>query len=456
VPQPQGPVEVQLRIGDDVHCARFATFAVDVAGTVRARQAPAPAACDAAPGCGNGVLTAAETCDDGNRADGDGCSSTCTLEDARGLCAGVPTSASTALRAVPVVTGLDRPVFVTAAPLDPDRLFVVEQDGLVRIVDHGVLRATPFLDLSHDIAFGTYDGMLGMAFHPDYASNGLFFVNFTNPDGATEVRHYQVSADPDVADAASGTTVIVLPIDVPPPAHNGGLVAFGPDGDLYVSMGDGSLGGDPFHRGQDDGVLLAKLLRLDVGTTPYAIPPTNPFAGDPTKRGEIWASGLRNPFRFSFDRATGDLYIGDVGQDAFEEIDVQPATSTGGENYGWSIFEADACYTPPCPPPAGFTFPVLAYPHTDGCDVTGGYVYRGCRLPALRGTYFYSDFCSAFVRTFRWSGGVATDAQDRTAEFPDVANVVSFGEDARGELYLVGYGNGADGAGAVYRIEPAE
>ena len=378
----------------------------------------------------------------------------------------MPATAGTALRSVRVASGLDRPVFVTAPPLDPNRLFIAEQGGLIRILDNGVLRPTPFLDLSGEMSCCNASGLLGMTFHPNYASNGFFFVNFTNLDGNTEVRRYHVSADPNVAEPASATTIIVLPIDPPAPVHNGGLVAFGPDGYLYVSMGDGGDGADVYHRAQDGGVLQGKLLRLDVNAATYTVPPSNPFVGAGPPLDEIWATGLRNPWRFSFDRGSGDLYLADVGQDALEEVNLQPAASIGGANYGWNVFEASACFEPPLPalvcpnPPTGFTFPVLEYDHSQGCSVTGGFVYRGCRLPDLRGTYFYSDFCTGFVRTFRYSGGAVTDPQDRTGEVAPggglaIDGVSSFGEDARGELYIVDYGFGLDGRGEVYRIEPA-
>ena len=461
ITRPQGPVDVRLAIGDDVHCARFETLSINKVGEVRAQLAPPPAAC-VPLGCGDGTVTDPEACDDGGRIAGDGCSPTCELENATALCAGIPGAAGTAVRAVPVATGLDLPVYVTSPPLDPYRLFIVEQTGLIRIVDHGVLQPTPFLDLSSEILCCDAEGVLGMTFHPDYRSNGLFFVNFTNHDGNTEVRRYQVSADPNVADPMSGTQIIVMPIDSSSPSHNGGLVAFGPDGYLYVSMGDGYfapwIGADVYQRGQDLGVLQGKLLRLDVDAPTYVVPPSNPFVANAAARPEIWAFGLRNTFRFSFDRATGDLYLADVGEEMREEVDVQPAASPGGENYGWSIFEGTNCFRPPCPdPPTGFTFPVVEYDHNrsevDGeCAVIGGFVYRGCRLPDLRGTYLYADLCAGFVRSFRWAAGALSDQQDRSTDLnPAASSIVSFGEDARGEMYIV-----HSDAGVVDRIEPAD
>ncbi|MFN8544411.1 MAG: PQQ-dependent sugar dehydrogenase [Candidatus Binatia bacterium] len=464
ITQPQGDVDLRLTIGPDVYCARFTSFDKNQAGLVKAKLAPPPPSCAPAPSpvCGNGIAEAPEECDDGGTADGDGCSATCQLENASALCAGVPTTSGTGLDSVLVAGGLTRPVHVTAPPLDPRRLFVVEQDGLVRVVRDGVLLPTPFLDVTGDVSCCGERGLLSLAFHPDYETNGVFFVNYTNNAGDTEVRRFTVSGDPDVANP-TGTLVIQVTQDFS--NHNGGQIAFGPDGYLYVGMGDGGSGGDPNERAQDPTQLLGKILRLDVSVSPYAVPATNPFVGAGAPLDEIWALGVRNPWRFSFDRGTGDLYIADVGQGAWEEVDVTAASSTGGENYGWDVFEANACFepTPPdatCPsPPTGFTFPVLAYDHGQGCSITGGFVYRGCRMPDLRGTYFYSDFCSAFVRTFVYAGGVATDQQDRTADVDPpgsatIGGVSSFGEDARGEVYVVDYGNGSTGQGAVYRVVP--
>jgi cysteine-rich repeat protein len=468
VTRPQEAVDVRLTIGPDTYCARFATFVQNVAGKVRARSAPPPATCAAPAGpiCGNGSAEAPEECDDGNTAPGDGCSPTCQLEDTSALCAGVPTTVGTGLDGVRVAQGLTRPVFVTAPRLDPNRLFIVEQDGLVRILDDGALRATPFLDLVDEAACCGERGLLSLAFHPDYESNGRFFVNYTNNAGDTVVARYQVSADPNVAD--EGTATVLLTVDQEAANHNGGQLQFGPDGYLYIGIGDGGGGGDPNERAQDPTFLLGKLLRIDVNAPTYVVPPSNPFAdgGATPPRDEIWALGLRNPWRFSFDRGTGDLYIADVGQAMREEVDVQPAASTGGENYGWDVFEGDRCFepTPPatsCPnPPTGFTAPVLVYDHGQGCSITGGYVYRGCAMPDLHGTYFYSDICTPFVRTFRGvSGGIAQDQQNRTADVAPggglaIGGVSSFGEDARGELYIVDYGGGAAGQGEVYRVVP--
>jgi glucose/arabinose dehydrogenase len=348
-----------------------------------------------------------------------------------------------------LASGLSMPLFATAPPGDTARLFVVEQTGRIRILRNDTLLPTPFLDLSAAISCCVERGLLGMAFHPQYGANGRFLVNYTDAAGATQVVRYSVSSDPNVADPA--TAVTVLSQSQPFANHNGGMLAFGPDGYLYIGLGDGGSGGDPQGNGQNPSTWLGKMLRLDVtGATPYAVPPSNPFVGQAGVLPEIWATGLRNPWRYAFDRATGDLYIADVGQNAREEINVQPAGSTGGQNYGWNIMEGTACYSPPtgCST-AGLTLPVHDYSHTDGCSVTGGYVYRGARIPMLTGAYFYGDFCGGWVRSFRWSGGVVSGHLDWVQLRPAGGQVSSFGEDGRGELYVVSL------AGSVYRIVPA-
>jgi cysteine-rich repeat protein len=453
--QPQGAIDVRFAVGGELYCTRFTRFAKNRAGKVIAREASAPPSCGTLTPttCGNGTREGSEECDDGNRVDGDGCSASCLLENASGLCAGVATGSGAHLASRLVVSGLDQPVHVAAPRLDPRRLFVVEQPGRIRIVKDEVLLADAFLDISTKVRCCQERGLLSVAFHPDFRANGRFFVYYTNSDGALVIARYQVSADPDVADASSGHILLTIPHPTYG-NHNGGQLAFGPDGYLYAGTGDGGGGGDPFENAQNSTVLLGKLLRLDVNieTPPYYVaPPSNPFVapGDPG-RDEIWAFGLRNPWRFSFDRATRDLYIGDVGQDTWEEVDVQPAASTGGENYGWDVFEGRHCFepapAPSCPdPPDGFTMPVLEYAHGTACSITGGFVYRGCSMPDLRGTYFYSDYCECFIRTFQGvSGGDAQNLADRTAELRPGAgrtfhHIVSFGEDARGELYIVDY-----------------
>ncbi len=411
--------------------------------------------CVCAGDCGNGLAEIAEECDDGNNTSGDGCRDDCVLEDASSLCDGVPTIPGTTLDKVLVDT-FSSPVLVTAPSLDPRRIFIVEQDGFIRIVKDGATLPTEFLDIDSKIASGGERGLLGLAFHPDYETNGRFFVNYTNNAGHTVIARYEVSlGDPDIADV--GSEEILLTINQPYANHNGGMVAFGADGYLYVGMGDGGGGGDPDETGQDDGELLGKMLRMDVDveTAPfYDVPPDNPNAGAGLPLGTIWAKGLRNPWRFSFDRGTGDLYIGDVGQNAIEEIDYEPVSSTGGVNWGWDIFEGTDCFEPDpdpdCPDPAtGFTFPIHEYSHGVGCSITGGYVYRGCTMPDLAGRYFYSDYCTPFVDTFVVSGGAATAFVDKTGELGASLNSISgYGEDSRGELYI------ASLDGSVWRIVP--
>ncbi|HEU0299055.1 MAG TPA: PQQ-dependent sugar dehydrogenase [Longimicrobium sp.] len=347
-----------------------------------------------------------------------------------------------AIRLQRVVQGLQSPVHL-AAPSGDARLFIVEQPGRIRIVENGTLLATPFLDIRARVGSGGERGLLSVAFHPQYAQNGTFFVNFTDLQGDTRVERFRVSADRNVADAASAELVIA--IDQPFANHNGGQLAFGPDGRLYVGMGDGGGGGDPQETGQDPMQLLGKLLRLDVDAArPYAIPAGNPYAGRTDGRAEIWALGLRNPWRFAFDRTAGLLYLADVGQNRLEEVNVVPAAQAG-VNYGWDVMEGTDCFEPAsgCSQ-AGLTRPVATYTHADGCSVTGGFVYRGQDIAALRGHYFYADYCNGWIRSFRYANGLVADA--REWELENVGNVSSFGEDGRGELYVVAHG------GAVYRI----
>ena len=348
-----------------------------------------------------------------------------------------------------VVEDLASPVFLTAPPGD-DRLFIVERAGRIVIVEAGVVRAEPFLDIRPLVTSGGERGLLGMAFHPQYAVNGQFFVNYTDSDNAsTEVVRYTVSDDPAVADGSSRLSI--LSVTQPFANHNAGMLAFGPDGMLYVGLGDGGSTGDPLNHAQRPETLLGSMLRLDVdGGTPYAIPADNPFVGHPTARPEIWAYGLRNPWRYSFDRATGDLYIADVGERIHEEVNFQPVSSPGGQNYGWRIMEGIACYNPPsgCPT-GGLTLPVHEYTHVDGCAITGGYVYRGSAVPAILGRYFYADFCTNWVRSILVSDGIAFGLRDHMGEFGPLPGIVSFGEDGHGELYTVSLN------GRVYRlVEP--
>jgi glucose/arabinose dehydrogenase len=338
-----------------------------------------------------------------------------------------------------VAQGLEHPLYLTA-PAGDARLFVVEQPGRIRVIAGGALRETPFLDITGKVSYGGERGLLSVAFHPDYAANGYFYVDYTDTAGDTRVERYRVSADPNVADP--GSAKLILFVDQPYSNHNGGLVVFGPDGKLYIGLGDGGSGGDPQGNGQAKGTLLGKLLRIDVDAgDPYAVPSDNPFAGESGARGEIWAYGLRNPWRFAFDRAAGRLYVADVGQGSREEVDVVPAAS-GGLDYGWSVMEGDECYGAASCNQAGLTLPVLAYGHSDGCSITGGYVYRGQSIAALRGTYFYSDYCSGWLKSFYYDGSV-TQQRDWGMS---LGSVLSFGEDSADELYVLTAG------GSVYRL----
>ena len=364
-----------------------------------------------------------------------------------------------------VASGLSRPLYVTAPPEDTDRLFIVEQHtGRVKILNFstGLINSTPFLDID-GLATGNEQGLLGLAFHPNYSTNGFFYVNFNDSSGTTNIRRYQVSAgNPDIANAGSGTTIMTY--SQPYSNHNGGWVGFGPDGFLYISSGDGGSGNDPGNRAQDiTNQKLGKILRIDVDaddfpsdpTRNYAIPSSNPFVGT-TGDDEIWAYGLRNPWRPSFDRLTGDFYIADVGQNQREWINFQPASSAGGENYGWRVMEGTQCNfandTLPCNDPS-FTSPIHEYLHSGapdgGFSITGGYVYRG-RITELRGIYFFADYVSNQIWSFRFDGTNKTEFMNRTTQLsPDVGSVgsiSSFGEDAAGNLYIV------DLSGEVFKI----
>ncbi len=350
-----------------------------------------------------------------------------------------------------VVRGLSEPVFLTHVPGDATRLFVAEKTGRIRIIQNGAILPAAFLDLRDSVSRGGEQGLLGMAFAGDYATSGRFVVSYTAPrgrlsGGTSVIARYNVSSgNPNVANSASGHTL--LEVDQPYDNHNGGMVTFGPDGFLYIGLGDGGGGGDPLDTGQDRTDHLGSLLRIDVsGASGYAVPPSNPYAGNAQFAPEVWNWGLRNPWRFSFDRSTGDLYIGDVGQSSREEINVVPASSTGGENYGWNELEGTICYQPGCDP-TGTLLPVLDYTHGIGCSVTGGYVYRGSAIPSLVGHYLYADYCSGWVRSFQYLGGQAVNRQDQPTLSPGVS-ITSFGEDATGELYVLTQN------GIVYRIVP--
>lgn len=350
-----------------------------------------------------------------------------------------------------IASGYNRPLYVTHSGDGSKRLFLVEQSGKIWVIRSGEKLSVPFLDLSGLItqsALGdesTEQGLLGLAFHPNYRVNGTFFVNYTDTNGNTVVARYQVSrSNPDIADSESGT--VIFDLAQPYANHNGGHLAFGPDGYLYISLGDGGSSNDPLGVGQNLALLLGSILRIDVDRDPqYAIPEDNPFVGVENARDEIWSYGLRNVRRFSFDRLTGDMYLGDIGQSSLEEVDFQPADSPGGVNYGWNAWEGNQIFSGE--PASNAMMPFFVYGHDHGCSVTGGYVYRGEAISSLTSTYIFGDFCSGQLwaawrdRDLNWqvTGLLHTDSA-----------ISSFGEDENGELYLVDY------TGALYRFDPAE
>jgi glucose/arabinose dehydrogenase len=346
-----------------------------------------------------------------------------------------------------VASGLILPLYLTA-PDGDTRLFIVEKGGMIRIVKDGSLLPIPFLDISGQVSSGSEQGLLGLAFHPQYATNGRFIVHYTDLAGDTRVSGFRVSPDPDVADAAS--EVSILAEDQPFPNHNGGQVLFGPDGYLYIMLGDGGGADDPGGRGQSLADLLGSILRVEpLESGGYAVPPDNPFVSTAGARPEIWSYGLRNPWRVTFDPATGDLYIADVGQSRWEEVDVSPSTDGAGRglNFGWSVMEGPECFRDSSCDQDALELPVLSYDHGDGCSITGGFVYRGAAIPALQGHYFYSDYCQGWVRSFRFEDGTAADQFQWPALAPG-GGVPSFGRDAIGELYVMSTD------GAVFKIMP--
>jgi glucose/arabinose dehydrogenase len=362
--------------------------------------------------------------------------------------ASAPSNNSIAVDIQPLVEGLQRPTFITSAGDGTDRLFVVEQVGRIRIIENGKLRAEPFLNIQSKVTTGGNEqGLLGLAFHPDYKNNGLFYVNYSRKgNGDNVIEQYQVSADSNLADANSARVLLTIPgLE---PNHNGGMLAFGPDGYLYIGAGDGGGAGDRHGtqgNGQSLNTLLGKILRIDVNGEPYKVPSNNPFVSQNGAQPEIWAYGLRNPWRFSFDRATDDLYIADVGQNSQEEVDFQPASSQGGENYGWRIFEGTRCYDAGlnCDQ-SGLVPPIATYSHDLGCSITGGYVYRGKQYPQLVGQYFFADYCTGIV----WASSRDASGKWNTRQIGKFDDTISsFGEDAAGELYVVGHGSGT-----IYRL----
>jgi glucose/arabinose dehydrogenase len=343
-----------------------------------------------------------------------------------------------------VVGGLVSPLAIVNAGDDSGRLFVAQQGGQIRIVRNGKLVGQPFLDIADRITTGGERGLLGVAFHPGYPADPRVFVDYTDKNGDTRVSAFRVDpANPDRLDPASERRLLF--VKQPYPNHNGGALVFGPDGDLYISLGDGGSGGDPQGNGQSLKTLLGKILRINVdrtnGALPYAIPPDNPYAtATDGRKPEIWLWGLRNPWRMSFDRLTGDLWIGDVGQDRWEEVDVQRAGAPAGTNFGWNRMEANHCYLPRTDCRAtGLTLPVAEYGHDQGCTVIGGDVYRGTGQPALYGGYLFADYCTGRV----WAIDPSVDGLRAPTVVADAKhNFTAFGEDQAGELYAVDISKG--------------
>ncbi len=391
-----------------------------LAGCGDSSPAPAPAACN-----GNGCEVVENT-----------------------PCGAIAPVAGTRFSSAVVAFGFSNPVHLAAPPDDP-RLFVVEQRGTIRRIEGGRPGPTPFLDISARVLAGGERGLLSIAFHPRYTENGRFFVYYTaaSPPGQVRISEFR-APDPSAGAADAGSERVLVAIDHSTFAnHNGGQLAFGPDGFLYAGVGDGGGSGDPSSNGQSTATLLGKLLRLDPDA-PATPAPGNPFGN------AVYHHGLRNPWRFSFDRLTGDLYIGDVGQNRWEEVDFAASPGRGaapaaGTNWGWNVMEGLHCFSLVACTPIG-SAPVAEYSHDEGFSITGGFVYRGIALPdlAATGTYFYADFGSGFVRTFRMAGGAATGHQDVTSTFAGAGNVSSFGEDSCGELYVVSY------SGATLKLVP--
>lgn len=356
-----------------------------------------------------------------------------------------------------VASGFASPVTVTNAGDGSGRLFIVEQPGRIRILVNGTVLPTPFLDIHELVSCCGEQGLLGLAFHPSYSNNGFFYIDYTDVNGDTVVARYTVSLnDPNLGDPASAH--IILTQAQPFPNHNGGQLAFGPDNYLYIGLGDGGSGGDPQENGQNLGTWLGKILRVDIDgddfpgdpNRNYAIPPDNPFVNNPNALDEIWAYGVRNPWRFSFDHETGDLLIADVGQNAWEEVDFQPAASAGGENYGWDVLEGTHCFEDEPPGSCNqflngaSTLPVLEYNHSLGCSVTGGYRYRGQLYPQLDGIYFYADYCSGRI----WGAIRQADETWVSQQLLQTSfNITTFGEDEAGEVYLAD-----QSGGTLYRL----
>lgn len=358
----------------------------------------------------------------------------------------VPDASPPATQVRLLAANLTQPIYLTHAGDNTGRLFIVEQGGTIRIFKSGKgggLLPTPFLNISNKVISGGEQGLLSVAFHPSYSTNGRFFVNYTAPGGGpagkSVIAEYRVSSNPDIADPMSERVILEIPD--PFSNHNGGLNKFGPDGMLYIGLGDAGGGGDPQNNGQSLGTLFGKILRIRVdGALPYEVPLDNPFVGTPGARGEIWAYGLRNPWRFSFDRCDGRFFLGDVGQNLYEEIDL----IVKGGNFGWRVMEGNHCFNPPAGcDMAGKILPIAEYDHSLGCSVTGGYVYRGARFADLAGRYIFGDYCTGRI----WALWEAAPTSWTMAQLTQTSlNISSFGEDQAGELYVVNHN------GEIYQL----
>lgn len=352
-----------------------------------------------------------------------------------------------------VASGFDGPLFVATPPEDAERLFVVEKGGTIQVLVNGEVTAAPFLDIVDRVGSeGSEQGLLGLAFAPDHAESGLFYVNYTDSNGNTVVSRFSTGDDPNVADPES--EAVILRQEQPRANHNGGVLGFGPDGYLYIGFGDGGGQGDPDGNGQNLSTWLGKILRIDVGPgsaaegMTYAIPEDNPFVDDADAAPEVWVYGLRNPWRFTFDRKTGDMWVGDVGQNEIEEVTLLPVADGAGQNLGWNITEGTNCYAEPECDQAGLIPPTLEYTHeVGGCSVTGGYVYRGDAMPDLRGVYVFADYCSGLL----WGAGRDADGTWVMSEPIETGlSIASFGEDIAGEVYLTDISGGT-----IYRLAAA-
>ena len=374
------------------------------------------------------------------------------------------------LSSVLIADGYKKPVFITSYPNNAKLLYIVEQAGLIKLINDGKKLSRPFFDINKRVVNpnrpGDERGLLGFAFHPNHTNNGKFYINYMDNDGNTIVSEFSTNSE---LRANHKSERIILKLTQPYGNHNGGDIQFGPDGYLYISIGDGGKAGDPLNAGQDLSSLFGKIIRIDIDQKPYGIPKSNPFFGQKGKREEIWAWGLRNVWRFSFDKQTGDKYLADVGQNKWEEVNFEPASSKGGLNYGWRIMEANHCYDPKenCPT-EGLIKPIIEYPNdanhpafafriieelsfsetdVEGCSVTGGYVYRGQKIKSMQGQYIFGDYCSGNIWTLKVVNGKAINFKNRTEEInigggEFTTYISSFGQDSDGEIYIIDYNGG--------------